>query len=147
MLTVQRGWPTSTSTASVLHSKCQIQIQIHQLIIQTFGRAQFRKAAAIVLTLFVFRLADTCCLLTCLLAVYVHSKHKYRSDRASRIKIVTVTCLVADEFEAGSSAVLNILEYSSEDLHQHLMDVMTQIPPAASQASMHALLLRSLHQV
>ncbi|KAL0040657.1 hypothetical protein WJX79_000805 [Trebouxia sp. C0005] len=40
-----------------------------------------------------------------------------------------------DEFQAGSSAVLDILEYSAEDLHLRLMDVMLQIPLAATQAA------------
>ena len=39
----------------------------------------------------------------------------------------------ADEFQAGSSAVLDILEFSAEELHVRLMDVMSQLPHAAAQ--------------
>ncbi|DBB03975.1 TPA: hypothetical protein ACH3X1_013041 [Trebouxia sp. C0004] len=40
-----------------------------------------------------------------------------------------------DEFQAGSNTVLDVLEYSAEELHLRLMPLMPQIPQAAAQAA------------
>ena len=41
----------------------------------------------------------------------------------------------ADEFQAGSNALLDVLEYSAEELHVRLMGAMPQISQAAAQVN------------
>lgn len=41
----------------------------------------------------------------------------------------------ADEFKAGSDAVLDVLEYSAEQLYVRLLDTVSHIPQAAAQVT------------
>lgn len=41
----------------------------------------------------------------------------------------------ADEFQAGSDAVLDVLEYSAEQLYVRLLDTVSHIPQAAAQVT------------
>ena len=52
-----------------------------------------------------------------------------------------VSFVYAEEFQAGSSAVLDILEHSGEQLHEQLLHIMPQLPPAATQVPLQTLVL------